>query len=84
MTYFLTTSHLLLNFLSRPGVTPSKSVPELVRCVEEMDFIGCNLNPDTTGGFWKDASLGDRAFYPLYEKMVEPRRSGDDSRICGV
>ncbi|QXO18183.1 MULTISPECIES: amidohydrolase family protein [Vibrio] len=54
-----------------PGITPSKSIPELVRCVEEMGFIGCNLNPDTTGGFWQDASLGDRSFYPLYEKLVE-------------
>ncbi|UJF17850.1 amidohydrolase [Vibrio sp. SS-MA-C1-2] len=54
-----------------PGISPEKSVSELVRCVEEMDFIGCNLNPDTSGGSFKDVSLGDRAFYPLYEKMVE-------------
>ncbi|ELK3676030.1 amidohydrolase [Vibrio fluvialis] len=54
-----------------PGVTPSKSIPELERCVEEMGFIGCNLNPDTTGGFWQDASLADRSFYPLYERLVE-------------
>lgn len=54
-----------------PGVDPSKSIPELVRCVEEMGFIGCNLNPDTTGGYWKDASLADKTWYPFYEKMVE-------------
>ncbi|MBL4827735.1 MAG: amidohydrolase [Spongiibacteraceae bacterium] len=54
-----------------PGVDPSKSIPELVRCVEEMGFIGCNLNPDTTGGYWKDTSLADKAWYPFYEKMVE-------------
>ncbi len=54
-----------------PGVSPANSVSELVRCVEEMDFIGCNLNPDPSGGFWKDASLADRSFYPLYEKMCE-------------
>ncbi|AJQ96998.1 amidohydrolase family protein [Gynuella sunshinyii] len=54
-----------------PGVAPEKSVPELVRCVEQMGFIGCNLNPDPSGGFWKDASLADRSFYPLYEKMCE-------------
>ena len=54
-----------------PGVAPSKSVPELVRCVEEMGFIGCNLNPDPSGGYWKDASLADRAFYPIYEKLCE-------------
>lgn len=54
-----------------PGVAPEKSIPELVRCVEEMGFIGCNLNPDPSGGYWKDTSLADRAFYPIYEKMCE-------------
>ena len=54
-----------------PGVDPSKSVRELARCVEQMEFIGCNLNPDPSGGFWRDASLADRAFYPVYEKMCE-------------
>lgn len=54
-----------------PGVDPAKSVPEIVRTVEEMGFIGINLNPDPSGGHWQDASLADRAFYPIYEKMVE-------------
>jgi 4-oxalmesaconate hydratase len=54
-----------------PGVDPSKSIGEMVRCVEEMGFIGVNLNPDTTGGFWKDARLDDKSWYPFYEKMVE-------------
>lgn len=54
-----------------PGVAPEKSIPELVRCVEEMGFIGCNLNPDPSGGYWTDTSLADRAFYPVYEKMCE-------------
>lgn len=54
-----------------PGVDPAKSVPEIVRTVEEMGFIGINLNPDPSGGHWQDTSLADRAFYPIYEKMVE-------------
>lgn len=54
-----------------PGVDPAKSVSELARCVEEMGFVGCNLNPDPSGGYWQDTSLADRAFYPLYEKMCE-------------
>lgn len=29
-----------------PGVDPAKSVPEIVRTVEQMGFIGINLNPD--------------------------------------
>jgi len=54
-----------------PGTSIDSSIAELTRCVEEMDFIGCNLNPDPSGGFWKDARLGDRYWYPFYEKMVE-------------
>ncbi|WP_430461039.1 amidohydrolase family protein [Thalassolituus sp. LLYu03] len=54
-----------------PGVDPARSVPEIVRCVEEMGFIGINLNPDPSGGHWNGSSLADRAFYPIYEKMCE-------------
>lgn len=51
---------------------PVKSViPELERCVKELGFVGCNLNPDPSGGHWKDRPLTDRFWYPLYEKMVE-------------
>ena len=54
-----------------PGVPPANCIPELVRCVNELGFIGCNLNPDPSGGYWKDPPLTDRSWYPLYEKMVE-------------
>lgn len=54
-----------------PGISPSKSIPEMRRCVEEMGFIGVNLNPDTTGGFWKDARLDDPSWHPFYEAMQE-------------
>jgi 4-oxalmesaconate hydratase len=54
-----------------PGVSPASCVAELERCVEEMGFIGCNLNPDPSGGYWKDLPLTDRFWYPIYEKMVE-------------
>jgi 4-oxalmesaconate hydratase len=54
-----------------PGVSPSACIPELERCVKELGFIGCNLNPDPTGGYWKDPPLHDKSWYPLYEKMVE-------------
>jgi len=53
-----------------PGLTPEKLIPELIRCVE-MGFVGCNLNPDTTGGHWRDLPLSDKSWYPFYEKMVE-------------
>ena len=54
-----------------PGVPPARSVPELERCVNRLGFVGCNLNPDPSGGWWKEPPLTDRWWYPLYEKMVE-------------
>jgi 4-oxalmesaconate hydratase len=53
-----------------PGVAPKESIAELERCVK-MGFVGCNVNPDPSGGHWKDPPLTDRWWYPLYEKMVE-------------
>jgi len=54
-----------------PGASPAGCVAELERCVNELGFIGCNLNPDPSGGHWQGPALTDRSFYPLYEKMVE-------------
>ena len=54
-----------------PGVSPENCIPELERCVNELGFIGLNLNPDPTGGYWTDPPLIDRWWYPLYEKMCE-------------
>ena len=54
-----------------PGVPPTNSIEELERCVNELGFIGCNLNPDPSGGHWNAPPLTDRYWYPFYEKMVE-------------
>jgi 4-oxalmesaconate hydratase len=54
-----------------PGIEPKNCIAELTRCVEELGFVGCNLNPDPSGGYWRDPPLTDRWWYPLYEKMVE-------------
>jgi 4-oxalmesaconate hydratase len=54
-----------------PGVRPENCIGELERCVTAMGFVGCNLNPDPSGGYWTDPPLTDRWWYPLYEKMVE-------------
>ena len=54
-----------------PGVPPTNCIAELERCVKEYGFIGCNLNPDPSGGYWKDPPLTDKWWYPFYEKMVE-------------
>jgi 4-oxalmesaconate hydratase len=47
------------------------SVAELDRCVEELGFVGCLLNPDPSDGYWRAPPLTDKIYYPLYEKMVE-------------
>jgi 4-oxalmesaconate hydratase len=54
-----------------PGVPPANCIGELERCVKELGFIACNLNPDPSGGHWSDPPLTDRYWYPLYEKMIE-------------
>jgi len=54
-----------------PGVPVGQSVAELERCVTQLGFVGCNVNPDPSGGHWRDPPLTDRFWYPLYEKMVE-------------
>src|SRR6266566_1536697 len=41
------------------------------RGIKELGFIGCNLNPDPSGGYWKDPPLTDKWWYPFYEKLVE-------------
>ena len=54
-----------------PGVPPANCLRELERCVRDYGFVGCNFNPDPSGGHWNDPPLSDRYWYPLYEKMVE-------------
>jgi 4-oxalmesaconate hydratase len=54
-----------------PGTPPANCIEELRRCVLEWGFVGCNLNPDPSGGYWTDPPLTDRWWYPLYEAMVE-------------
>jgi len=71
------TQHFPKNFIGVcqlpqfPGVSPKNCVAELERCVNELGFVGCNLNPDPSGGYWQDPPLIDRYWYPIYEKMVE-------------
>ena len=54
-----------------PKADLGNSIAELERCVTELGFIGCNLNPDPGGGHFQHPPLTDRYWYPLYEKMVE-------------
>ena len=53
------------------GMPIANSIAELERCVNELGFIGCNLNPDPSGGHWTSKPLTDKSWYPFFEKMVE-------------
>lgn len=54
-----------------PKADMSNSIAELERCVTQLGFIGCNLNPDPGGGHFTHPPLTDKYWYPFYEKMVE-------------
>lgn len=54
-----------------PGADLTATIAEMERCVNELGFIGVNLNPDPSGGKWETVPLTDPYWYPLYEKMVE-------------
>ena len=53
------------------GVPIANSIDELKRCVGELGFVGCNLNPDPSGGMWTGRPLTDKAWYPFFEALVE-------------
>jgi 4-oxalmesaconate hydratase len=54
-----------------PGAPPKNCIPELERIVNELGFVGVNLNPDPSGGYWTGPPLTERDWYPLYEKLCE-------------
>jgi len=54
------------------GEPVEDALPELERCVRELGFKGCLLNPDPYENDGRKAPpLGDRYWYPLYEKLCE-------------
>jgi predicted TIM-barrel fold metal-dependent hydrolase len=54
------------------GIGPGNSVEELERCVKELGFVGCLVDPDPNEGEGDPPpGLGDEYWYPLYEKLVE-------------
>jgi 4-oxalmesaconate hydratase len=54
-----------------PKAPPKNSIPELRRIVGELGFVGVNLNPDPSGGYWTGTPVTDREWYPLFEALVE-------------
>jgi 4-oxalmesaconate hydratase len=55
----------------RAGEPLDDCISELRRCVGELGFVGCNLNPDPSGGHWRSPPLTDRYWYPLYDALAE-------------
>lgn len=54
-----------------PSVEPARWLDELERCIREYNFVGCLLNPDPTEGQGAMPSLGDKMWYPVYERLCE-------------
>jgi OH-DDVA meta-cleavage compound hydrolase len=58
--------------LPQPAGEPIQtSLAELERCINELNFVGCLLDPDPGEGDNQTPPLGDEYWYPLYEKLVE-------------
>ena len=54
------------------GEPIEECLPELERCVSQLGFRGCILNPDPyENSGVKAPPLGDRYWYPLYERLCE-------------
>jgi 4-oxalmesaconate hydratase len=52
--------------------SPRGCLDELERCVKELGFVGCIINPDPLeGDGGPPPGLGDPFWYPLYERLVE-------------
>jgi 4-oxalmesaconate hydratase len=54
-----------------PGGELGPVIDELRRCVAELGFVGCNVNPDPAAGYWTTPPMTDEYWYPLYEAMAE-------------
>lgn len=54
-----------------PGADHTATLAEIDRAINELGFIGVNLNPDPSGGLWQTVPLTDKFWYPIYEKLVE-------------
>ena len=53
-----------------PGGDISTCVPEMRKCISEYGFVGINLNPDPSGGYWRDPPLSHPQWHPIYEEMI--------------
>lgn len=56
-------------------ITPEEPVedalPEVSRVIEQLGFVGVSVNPDPSEGLGNPPALGERYWYPLYERLCE-------------
>jgi predicted TIM-barrel fold metal-dependent hydrolase len=53
------------------GSPVTEALGELDRAINQLGFVGVSLNPDPYEGTGPSPTLGDKYWYPLYEKLVE-------------
>lgn len=53
-----------------PGVNTVTCLPEMRKCIKEYGFVGINLNPDPSGGYWRDPPLSHGHWHPIYQEML--------------
>ena len=63
-----------------PGVPPENCIPELERCVKELGFVGCNLNPDPSGGYLERAAAHGQMVVPVLRKNGGAGSARDGAR----
>jgi 4-oxalmesaconate hydratase len=54
-----------------PGEPVDRAFGELDRAIGDLGFVGVLVNPDPYEGTGNSPTLGERYWYPLYEKLVE-------------
>ncbi len=63
-----------------PGVPPRTASRSSSACVEELGFVGVNLNPDPSGGYWKVAAAHRPLLVSDLREARRARRARDDPR----
>ena len=63
-----------------PGDPLANCIAELERCIGDLGFIGCNLNPDPSGGYWARAAADRQVLVSVLREDGRARRAGDGPR----
>jgi 4-oxalmesaconate hydratase len=58
-----------------PGVPPAIRIGRARALREGMGFVGCNLNPDPSGGYFNSPPMTDKWWYPALREDGRARRA---------